>query len=96
MAELLSSAELVSEAGISRRQLDYWTREGFLLPWAEVHGSGHPRHYASWQIPIAQRMRDLTRLGFGVGLAHAVAIDLLDHDHAVVGDYTITKRSSEA
>lgn len=46
MAETFSSHEVCKLAGITWRQLDYWTRTGVLTPsWRGVRGSGGKRRW---------------------------------------------------
>lgn len=53
---------LVSEAGITYRQMDYWCRTGSLE--SEGGGSsGVPRTFARCEVPVAALLGRLSRLG---------------------------------
>ncbi len=41
--ELLTSVEVVERSGLSYRQLDYWTRQGFVEPVVAAAGPGAQR-----------------------------------------------------
>lgn len=43
---MLSSEQVVEQTGITYRQLDYWTRRGWLEPAEGGNGSGDPRRWA--------------------------------------------------
>lgn len=58
-AAYLSSAEFMEQAGISPRQLTYWTERGFLHPEGNG-GSGNPRRWPVSDVEIAWRMGRLT------------------------------------
>ena len=97
---VIGAHALTNEAGITYRQLDYWTRCGYLTP---VHkptpGSGHPRIYPLDQVDLAREMGRLIAAGIvttPMSLVHEVAIELLDTGRAQVGDFTITPRQETA
>lgn len=60
-------------AGLSYRRLDYWTNCGHLHAYREAVGSGHNRHWPDSEIEIALRMLQLTRAGFNIAAAAAIA-----------------------
>jgi len=73
----LSAAE---QAGITYRQLDHWTRQGWIkaepriarrLDWPP--GSGHPRSYPQVEVEIAGRMGRLVKAGVTARVAAQVA-----------------------
>lgn len=63
--EAVGSVEFVTAAGISYRQLDYWTRAGYLTARTKGHGHGYPRTYDAGQVALARLMGQLLRAGFG-------------------------------
>lgn len=74
------SPAALQAAGITYRQLDYWTRIGRLHPEVEAAGSGSQRLYAADEVAMARRMGVLA-------LTHMdcrVADDLLAHHPEVV------------
>lgn len=68
-AGLIASGEFVARAGCTYRQLDFWTRAGYLVPARAAAGSGSQRLYAAAELVVARRMVALVR----VGLAPQVA-----------------------
>jgi Bacterial RNA polymerase, alpha chain C terminal domain len=75
--ELLASTDVAREAGISFRQLDHWTRCGYLMPgreWRGRHwGSGSNRTWPAGEMEIARRMGRLTAAGILPRLAASFA-----------------------
>lgn len=73
----VSSAELRRAAGITYRQVDYWTRTGLLRPvGVQSPGSGNWRKYPQSEVRIARALRRLASLdrknGYGALLRAAV------------------------
>jgi MerR HTH family regulatory protein len=66
------------ELGITYRQLDYWTRQGYLRP-VQPHsnirsgGTGYARQWPESELAIAASMGRLIRLGLTAEAAHRVA-----------------------
>lgn len=77
LPEWLTSADIMFEAGMTYRQLDYAVRAGYLQPgrqWQGAkRGSGSPRVWPKDELGIAQRMGRLTRAGIPAALAAAIA-----------------------
>lgn len=74
--ELLTSMDIVCEAGITYRQMDYWERRGFLR--AAPHplglsGYGIRRIWPKSELDVAQTMGRLVKLGLPLERAHAIA-----------------------
>lgn len=62
--ELISSPEACRLAGVTYRQMDYWTREGLVAPAREAQGSGSARR---WSVDDVFALRLVkTLLGHGV------------------------------
>lgn len=60
--------------GISYRQLDHWTRLGYLHPvLRRGPGIGRPREWPEYELATAAAMGRLVRLGLSLELAHRVA-----------------------
>ena len=55
--------DLLHAAGISYRQLDYWTRRGFLCPEQTEPGSGRSRRWSLAELDVAERMAALVSAG---------------------------------
>jgi hypothetical protein len=83
----------LKELGVTYRQLDHWTTQGYLTAEEPSPGSGRRRAWAAEQLEIAARMARLSRLGLNLALAHRIATGTND-----VGDgitITIQPRAHE-
>lgn len=54
---LISSVDAARSAGISYRQLDYWSRQGFIAPLVPATGSGSRRAWGVDQVPVLRFLR---------------------------------------
>lgn len=72
-ARTFSSVQVCRAAGITYRQLDYWTRVGVLRPPMAANGSGTSRAYSELELNIAAVVRQLSALGAGTVVAGEVA-----------------------
>lgn len=63
--ELFTSYQAASAAGISYRQLDYWTRIGLISSSLSAHGSGSRRRFALRDVLLLCAVAELMRLGAG-------------------------------
>jgi len=64
----MNSMTLIHEAGITYRQLDYWTRAGLLDGPRDI-GTGNARDWTTGQVSKARVMGTLVRAGIGPRLA---------------------------
>jgi hypothetical protein len=64
---------LEAEIGITYRQVDYWTRLGWLKPENPVAGSGVSRRWPAFEVEVARRMGRLAAAGLGIPRAAAFA-----------------------
>lgn len=64
--------EVVDLPEVSYRQLDHWTRRGWLRP-EHKGGSGRVRHWPSEELFVAQRMGRLVKAGIVAPVAARVA-----------------------
>ena len=66
----LSSSDVCRLTGATYRQLDYWTRRGYLTPAKEAGGKGKPREWAPGDVDqvavLVARSADLRRGLVGV------------------------------
>lgn len=60
---LLRSPEVCARAGCTYRQLDFWTRAGYLKPARAARGHGTQRLYTPDEADIARRMVHLSAAG---------------------------------
>jgi hypothetical protein len=76
--------------GVTYRQLDYWTRRGYLNPGGNP-GYGHPRTWPPGELAVAERMARAVRAGLTPYAAHRAARGTTDLGHGVT--ITITPRT---
>ncbi|HET6875481.1 MAG TPA: MerR family transcriptional regulator [Acidimicrobiales bacterium] len=72
MEELVTSPELCQLAGISYRQLDYWTRQGVLSASRPARGSGSFRGWTVDEAALARVCGQLSRLGATATVLRAI------------------------
>lgn len=73
-----SAPESCLLAGITYRQLDYWTRTGYLQTLSIQRGSGNPRRYNRVEVDVARTGRRLLDAGFTVDAALKLARQLVE------------------
>jgi DNA-binding transcriptional MerR regulator len=97
-ADLVSSTELAQRARISYRQLDHWTRKGYIPGFErDVHiGSGYLRHYDEGQVSVVMEMAKLVHAGITVEVASMIAIELVDSGSAQLGPHYWISRVDQA
>lgn len=89
-AGMLTSAELQARAGISYRQLDYWTRTGRLMPASPASpGSGVLRYYAATEASVAALMSRLLQDGIQLAEAHRMAREFTETGTATLGTFRL-------
>lgn len=76
----LSTMEVVEQTGASYRQLDYWARQGVLVPAVEAAGSGTARRYTKAQARAACALARLSKLGMHGDVFASVGAELVDTD----------------
>lgn len=86
----IGAHRLSNRAGVTYRQIDYWTRVGLLEPIKPDVGRGRTLLFADDQIPIAQYMGQLTDLGVQPRTARDIAGQLVDQGRAQLGPFAIT------
>lgn len=59
--------------GITARQVDHWTRRGWILPWNSSPGSGHNRIWPEREANIARLMLRLIEAGWNTEAAAPLA-----------------------
>lgn len=85
----VTGSDLCAAADISYRQLDHWTRLGYLHPIEATPGSGYVRAYPSSELATAQLVRRLLDAGMKPREAFTLARDLLEHGHALLAGIRI-------
>jgi DNA-binding transcriptional MerR regulator len=84
------STELIEEAGITYRQLDYWCHTGLLTPRGDIPGSGWARSFDQRQVERANCVALLLQTGFSLQVIRDVIDDFQAHGTAQIGRLTIT------
>ena len=92
----VTSQELIDEAGISYRQLDYWTRTGLLVPLDQAQpGSGYPRRFPDRELERARVIHDLLDAGVSLQIIRRVVDQVTDQGAVDIGAVTITHHPKE-
>lgn len=69
--------ELRKQAGISYRQLDYWTRQGVFAPLERArYGPGYHRPFPESEVPVARAVAQLRVMGAPLDVLREVADQL--------------------
>jgi hypothetical protein len=80
----MNAADLATHAGVSYRQLDYWTRQGWLRhAWM---GSGKDRDYTSTEVHVCVWMARFVRLSVTPVRAEPLAREWVAHGRAYLGE----------
>jgi len=91
----VTGPELCTEAGITYRQLDYWTRTNLLTPLDAVEpGSGHLRRYAEDQVNRTRTLRLLLDAGVSLVTCRQVIDQVVETGQVTVGAVTLTLHHS--
>ena len=69
--------------GVTYRQLDHWTRAGYLHDDRTRPGSGHHRTWSDTELQVAERMGRLVRAGLTLHAAHKAARGQTDLGYGV-------------
>ena len=100
-AETLTAHQVMRIARITYRQLDFWTRAGYIsaLPRTIAvknrwQGSGYPRTYTPEQANLAAEMGALVTAGIPPHIAAHAAVDLIATGRATLGGYRITREDA--
>jgi DNA-binding transcriptional MerR regulator len=80
----MNAADLAEHAGITYRQLDYWTRQGWLRH--ASMGSGKDRDYTSTEAHVCVWMARFVRLGVTPVRAASYAREWVAHGRASLGE----------
>lgn len=70
---LYTGPEVCRATGITYRQLDYWARQGYLVPEIEAAGQGSRRLYNRSQLGIVLGIRRMLAAGLSFPLAFELA-----------------------
>jgi DNA-binding transcriptional MerR regulator len=69
----MMAPDVLRQAGITYRQLDHWSRIGYLKPSNPDCGSGRRRDFPMAEVTVARRMALLVNAGLTLKTAHRVA-----------------------
>jgi hypothetical protein len=88
----VASADVVARSAISYRQLDYWTRRGWLTAYDRTAGSGYVRSYHPREVVKARVMGSLVSLfSMAPGTASEIAEQILATGSAEVEGFKVTR-----
>lgn len=91
-------SEVARLSGVTYRQLDYWTRRGWIVPIERTHaGSGHPRTYPPAAVVKARIMGSLVSLfAMAPDRASAIAEEIVETGAAEVGGFRVTRKGLDS
>lgn len=93
---MIGAHEMTNRAGITYRQLDFWTRCGYLHCLnADEAAHGVPRLYAENQARLAAVMKQLSDIGVAPRQAAPIAARLIAENRAEVGALVISWKEAE-
>ena len=76
---------MLAATGATHRQLDYWTRCGYVLTDGDPSpGSGRYRRWPASEVPVVALMVRLSAVGVLVSTAAIVARGLVERGHALL------------
>lgn len=92
--EPIGSSDLALRAGVTYRQITYWTAEGYLATADPETGSGRPHVYPREAVVKARIMGSLVRL-FAIPPARAseLAEQIVRDGRVELGSFTLTRES---
>lgn len=93
--DFVTALEIVHQAKITYRQLDYWTRTGLLVPTNADPGSGHTRHYPYEQLARAKALSALLRAGVNLASLREYLDTVVTVGAVTYGPVTITYTPEE-
>jgi DNA-binding transcriptional MerR regulator len=67
--DLMDVYDITHRLGITYRQLDYWSRQGWLRPATPANGSGTRREWTNDELAVAARMAKLVNAGLPPNIA---------------------------
>lgn len=95
--DFVTAPEIVHQAKISYRQLDYWTRTGLLASHNDDPGRGNHRHYPREQLARAKAISALLDAGLDLAKLRERLADTAIHGAVTIthGPVTITYTPKE-
>lgn len=70
---MTTSDQMLDRTGISYRQLDHWTRKGWLVADDGTPGTGNVRHWEFNEFMVALVMRAMGKMGIRAEMAAPIA-----------------------
>jgi hypothetical protein len=80
----LTASELIAASGATWRQVDWWTRAGYLKPSNKKRGTGTPNRYPIAEAQIAAYALELITAGFTASAALGYARTLVEDFRPIV------------
>lgn len=89
-ARTFSAVETCRLAGCTYRQLDYWTRVGYVEPTIGAHGSGSRRRFTGRDVAVVRAVARLREMGVGGSTLARAALTLSDESKPWNGSVLVT------
>lgn len=80
--DLLRLSDVLAGTGVTYRQLDYWTRQGWVRPEVEAAGSGYARAWHPDEARVVAILGRLAAAGVAPPAAARVTRDLIEQGWA--------------
>lgn len=80
--ESFSSTEVLKLTGVNYRQLDHWSRAGYLGEAVEGTGSGFPRRYTVEEVAIVRALMSVSDAVSSRGRSRSPYVAVADHIRA--------------
>jgi DNA-binding transcriptional MerR regulator len=92
-----SSTQVCEIAGVTYRQLDYWTRTGIVAPSVQAaRGSGTCRRYSDDDVAKLRSIVETLLAGFELEKAVAYAAEIRDRGFAALGNGLYVVKAPDA
>ena len=65
--------ELMEKTGLTRQQVQWWEKQGFITPTEESKGRGYDLEWDESLIPMLRKMQRLAATGMRIAACHEVA-----------------------
>ena len=93
---MTTAIEACEVVGVTYRQLDHWTRKGYIRPkhrQGRYNGSGFPREWSDLELDVARTIARLVEIGFMVApaavLARRIVVDQYEHEFELGDNFTL-------
>ena len=92
----MNGQDLALRVGVTYRQIDHWTTNGYLVAKVANPGSGNPRDYSPREVRVAEVMAWLVSDGMTPKVAARVARTIARRGKARLGRHLVVMRRTDA